>query len=143
MIGPESEHSMGEVDRPTSTLEEALKNCIIATENAGLDDGVAALEYIGGRIKLMADRGEIVTLPSSDPDNPNRELIEQRFVLENDITPQEWQIFKLMSSGKKNRQIATELEISTSTVKTHRLSIFKRLGVHNAAEAVTKFAEYK
>jgi DNA-binding CsgD family transcriptional regulator len=41
-----------------------------------------------------------------------------------------------MAEGKRGRQIAEELVISTDTVRTHTRSIFSKLDVHSRLEAV-------
>jgi hypothetical protein len=41
-----------------------------------------------------------------------------------------------MAEGKRGRQIAEELLISTDTVRTHTRSIFSKLDVHSRLEAV-------
>jgi hypothetical protein len=41
-----------------------------------------------------------------------------------------------MAEGKRGRQIAEELLISTDTVRTHTRSIFNKLDVHSRLEAV-------
>jgi DNA-binding NarL/FixJ family response regulator len=43
-----------------------------------------------------------------------------------------------MAKGIANKQIAAELFISESTVKTHISSIFQKLGVNARTEAVTQ-----
>lgn len=75
--------------------------------------------------------------------NQDRELIDERFARENGITPRELQILRLMSSGMKNQEIATQLEISGCTVRAHRRNIHIRLGVHNASAAVAALLGYK
>jgi DNA-binding NarL/FixJ family response regulator len=50
----------------------------------------------------------------------------------------EREVLKLMAKGIANKQIAAELFISESTVKTHISSIFQKLGVNARTEAVTQ-----
>lgn len=44
----------------------------------------------------------------------------------------------MMANGSANKQIAAELSISESTVKTHVANIFQKLDVNHRTEAVTK-----
>lgn len=53
------------------------------------------------------------------------------------LTPREFQVFDLMIRGKRNKQIAFELDTSERTVKAHRHSIMEKLGVNSLAEAVS------
>ena len=50
------------------------------------------------------------------------------------ITKQEKKVVSLIEQGKTNKEIATELSISTSTVKTHINNIFKKAGVSSRDE---------
>ena len=43
-----------------------------------------------------------------------------------------------MAAGSANKQIASELSISESTVKTHVTNIFQKLDVSHRTEAVTQ-----
>ncbi|ENY71218.1 two component system sensor kinase SsrB [Aeromonas diversa CDC 2478-85] len=53
---------------------------------------------------------------------------------ETPLTLRERQILKLVSEGKRNRDIAELLSISLKTVETHRLNLMRKLDAHNAAE---------
>jgi len=48
------------------------------------------------------------------------------------LTKRETEVVKLMSTGKKSSEIATELGISTRTIDAHRQNIMSKLGVKNA-----------
>lgn len=51
-----------------------------------------------------------------------------------DLTSREIEILQLIGKGASNREIATELFISESTVKSHITSIFNRLNLKNRAQ---------
>lgn len=53
------------------------------------------------------------------------------------LTPRELDVLRLVSSGHSNKQIATALGIGESTVKTHLLKVFEKLGVADRTRAVT------
>ena len=53
------------------------------------------------------------------------------------FTPREKQILDLVSRGYQNKAIATELELSESTVKVHIHNIISKLGSQNRNEAAT------
>jgi two-component system, NarL family, response regulator LiaR len=52
------------------------------------------------------------------------------------LSPRERDVLASMAEGKRGRQIAEELLISTDTVRTHTRSIFNKLDVHSRLEAV-------
>ncbi|MCI7146341.1 MAG: response regulator transcription factor [Clostridiales bacterium] len=47
------------------------------------------------------------------------------------ITPREKEFIELIYKGKSNKEIAEELFLSESTVKTHIYNIFRKLDVKN------------
>jgi DNA-binding NarL/FixJ family response regulator len=53
------------------------------------------------------------------------------------LTDREVEVLILVAKGSANKQIAEELHISNSTVKTHIASIFQKLGTNDRTEAVT------
>ena len=54
----------------------------------------------------------------------------------NVLTPRQREVLKLLASGKSNKEVASELGISTPTAVTHRLQIMNRLKVHTLSEMV-------
>ena len=52
------------------------------------------------------------------------------------LTPREMAALKLMADGKANKEIATALDISERTVKTHLGHLFEKLGVTSRTEAI-------
>ncbi len=54
------------------------------------------------------------------------------------LSDRELEVLQLMASGAANKQIASDLTISESTVKTHVTNIFQKLEVNHRTEAVTK-----
>jgi DNA-binding NarL/FixJ family response regulator len=52
------------------------------------------------------------------------------------LSPREGQILALLAAGRTQREIATELVISSKTVATHIQHILAKLGVHTRAQAV-------
>ncbi len=53
------------------------------------------------------------------------------------LSEREIEVLKLMASGVSNKDIADQLSITQSTVKTHITSIFQKLNVTTRTEAVT------
>jgi FixJ family two-component response regulator len=52
------------------------------------------------------------------------------------LTPREIQVFGLVTSGKMNKQMAGEMGLSEITVKLHRGSMMKKMGVRTVADLV-------
>jgi DNA-binding NarL/FixJ family response regulator len=52
------------------------------------------------------------------------------------LTPRELASLRLMADGKSNKEIASALDISERTVKTHLGHLFEKLGVTSRTEAV-------
>jgi DNA-binding NarL/FixJ family response regulator len=59
------------------------------------------------------------------------------------LTEREVEILRKITHGLKNKQIATQLDISEMTVKTHINRILKKLGVDNRTKAVLVAMERK
>src|SRR5262249_17550219 len=57
------------------------------------------------------------------------------------LTGREREILRLMAAGKTNPQIAAQLVIGASTVKTHTLNIFRKLSVANRTQAIVRAQE--
>ena len=53
------------------------------------------------------------------------------------LTRRELSVLRLVAHGLGNKEIASELGISTHTVKYHLASLLAKLGVHTRTEAVT------
>lgn len=52
------------------------------------------------------------------------------------LTEREKEIFQLLAEGKSNKEVATTLNLSTSTVETHRTRLMQKLDLHSSAEIV-------
>ena len=53
------------------------------------------------------------------------------------LTPRETQVFDLVVRGKRNKQVAYDLNTSERTIKAHRHSIMEKLGATSLAEMVS------
>lgn len=52
------------------------------------------------------------------------------------LTDRELDVFRLVARGRSNQQVASELFLSESTVKTHLTHLFAKLGLRDRAQAV-------
>ena len=58
---------------------------------------------------------------------------------DNRLTSREIEVLQLLAEGKANKEAATELGISTTTVKKHRAKIMSKLNIHDTA-GLTRYA---
>jgi two-component system nitrate/nitrite response regulator NarL len=54
------------------------------------------------------------------------------------LTPREREVLARLATGARTRAIATDLGIAEPTVKRHLTNIYRKLGVSNRVEAVTR-----
>lgn len=52
------------------------------------------------------------------------------------LTDREKEVLQLLAEGRSNKEVATVLELSLSTVETHRSNLMQKLNLHNTAEVV-------
>ena len=58
-------------------------------------------------------------------------------VADDDLTPREIDVLRLIAAGNANKQIADQLSIGEATVKSHVTNILSKLGANDRAHAVT------
>ncbi|WP_061296859.1 response regulator [Herbidospora cretacea] len=85
-----------------------------------------------GAIKAAA-RGETVLSPSV----ATRLVTRMRAPVIESLSPREREVLSLVARGLTNGEIGRELFISETTVKTHLLRVFGKLGVSDRTAAVT------
>ena len=56
------------------------------------------------------------------------------------LTPQELKVLRLLAAGRSNAEMAAELFVEQSTVKTHLIHLYNKLGVHSRTQAVARAA---
>ena len=52
------------------------------------------------------------------------------------LTDREREVLQLLGEGKSNKEAASVLSLSPSTLETHRTNLMQKLGLHNTAEIV-------
>jgi len=76
-----------------------------------------------------------------DTETPTEEDSEKDGIFDA-LTKREKEVLKSLSKGHPNKIIARELDCQEVTVKAHLKSIFRKLGVSNRTQAVTKTMEF-
>ncbi len=121
----------------TSFAEDEL---LFAAIRAGATGYV--LKQVGGGDLIRAleatARGESMLDPSLTQRvfvEVRRSIRKEEAIAFTDLTGQEKQVLALISSGKTNREIASELFLSEGTVRNYVSSILSKLNVSNRAEA--------
>lgn len=52
------------------------------------------------------------------------------------LTPREKEVLQRIATGKSNKHIARELDLSVRTIETHRLNIKRKLGIEGQADLI-------
>ncbi|WP_312043614.1 LuxR C-terminal-related transcriptional regulator, partial [Erwinia sp.] len=52
------------------------------------------------------------------------------------LTQREWQVLGLIYSGYSNEQIAGELDVAATTIKTHIRNLYQKMGIAHRQDAV-------
>jgi two-component system nitrate/nitrite response regulator NarL len=106
-------------------IEHRVSGVILKSFSA--EDVRAAIEYMAtGRTVMPAGWQQAVAVP-----------LWQRLGL----SPRHRQILALIAQGRRNEQIASELELSANTVKFHIQALYLRLGIRNRVEAANQYAQ--
>ncbi|WP_405138465.1 response regulator [Nocardia sp. NBC_01388] len=96
------------------------------TKDAGRAEIAAAIRSVAsGHTTLAADVGRRLVAVLETPATPAV-----------DLTDRELEVLRLMSQGRNNTEIAKELFIGVSTVKSHINSLFAKLGVRDRGQAI-------
>ena len=74
--------------------------------------------------------GEVVLDPQID------RLTALKGERDSGLTARELEVLQLIVDGKSNKEIASQLNLSTNTVAVHRANIMDALGIHKTAELV-------
>jgi len=135
----------GNQDRKTSVLilttfdlDEYVFDALRAGASGFLLKDAPAHQLLAG-IRMAGD-GDALLAPSI-----TRRLIEEFATARpsaedlsaySDLSPRELEVFQLLAAGKSNAEIAAELFVGETTVKTHVTRILTKLGVRDRVQAV-------
>lgn len=96
------------------------------TKESAPEELVGAIKKVlaGGRYVSTSLAEKLATYVSSDSQKPAQELLSDR----------EFQVLRLIASGKIVSEIAKELSLSVKTISTYRTRILEKMGLRNNAE---------
>jgi DNA-binding NarL/FixJ family response regulator len=123
----------------TFDLDEYVYDALRAGASGFLLKDVPAEELVNG-IRVVA-QGDALLAPSVTKrliQEFSRGAIAQQSApaeLE-ELTPRELEVFRLIARGMSNAEIADELVVSETTVKTHVARVLMKLGVRDRVQAV-------
>jgi DNA-binding NarL/FixJ family response regulator len=123
----------------TFDLDEYVYDALRAGASGFLLKDVPAEQLVDG-IRVIAE-GEALLAPSVTKrliQEFSRGAVAQQSApaaLE-DLTPRELEVFKLIARGMSNAEIAAELIVFETTVKTHVARVLMKLGVRDRVQAV-------
>ncbi|KHD84073.1 response regulator transcription factor [Heyndrickxia ginsengihumi] len=69
------------------------------------------------------------------------ELVDMVYEEENPLTEREIEVLRMIAEGKNTKEIASEMYITTGTVRNYVSVIFNKLGVSNRIAAISIFKE--
>ena len=90
---------------------------------------------IAEAIRMVLDGQRYVPFDAADPLalEPDERDVAQRLA---ELTPHQFRVLGMLSSGLLNKQIAYALDVSEATVKAHMTAILRKLGASNRTQAV-------
>lgn len=115
---------------PKTSSPDVTMNAIRLVLSGGIYVPPNALQLGSGFASSENELGE--ELSSTTSNTPMRGL--------HGLTSRQVDVIELMSEGRSNKQIASELSLTAGTVKMHLSRIYKVLGVKSRTEAIAKYA---
>lgn len=91
-----------------------------------------AIQLVKSRTRTVVVEKEIYLPPQDDP------AINEIELKKLDLTEREYEVLQLLSKGYSNAEIAENLFLSVSTIKTHVSNLFVKMDVRSRAQAIEK-----
>lgn len=108
----------------------------IAHGAAGFIPKSSPVEQMVGALQAVLD-GDVWVPEGVDLDGSTLERSEAETAARlASLTPQQFRVLTMLSSGLLNKQIAWELGVSEATIKAHMTAIMQKLGATNRTQAV-------
>ncbi|HEY6888703.1 MAG TPA: response regulator transcription factor [Solirubrobacter sp.] len=120
----------------SGSLDAAVSYELIEAGAAGVLDKSAMPDQIGDAL-IRISRGETVLAPDVQS-ALMRAVRDRRERPATVLSPREGEVLRFLADGLSAPQIARELHLSPSTIKTHLQRLYERLGVSDRAAAVAE-----
>jgi DNA-binding NarL/FixJ family response regulator len=117
-------------------IETAKKNGIYGFINKGI-----TAPNLQQAIINIANGNPTFILPEQNNHNEIK-VTKKDFASLFKLSERELEIITLITTGKKNKEIAQELELSAYTTETHRKNIYRKLNVQSIAELMSFAIEH-
>ena len=120
------------------TVDEASKTLEVLARKGHLE-----ARMVDGVTAYALDKRSGQEPPDDDPTplQAEPEVYEATQRLEDPLSERELEVLDLLASGRTNSEVARDLFVSLSTVKSHTGNIYRKLGARNRAEALARARE--
>ena len=127
--------------RPSYWHAHALLRLALARHTRGQPDGAReALESARTDLEMLLDPGMLGAFAAEVAAELSASPRHEGFYGE-PLSEAELRVLSLLVAGRSVSQVARELYLAPTTVKTHRRTIYRKLGVTNREEAIARAAE--
>ena len=128
------------------TAAEAAKALEKLAREGHLEAGAraGAISYVlrqGDRRSVSGARPEALVEPPGETPEDAASPARPVEPLADPLSARELAVLRLLAAGRTNKEIAGELFVAEGTVKAHVAGVYRKLGVHSRAEAVSKAAD--
>ena len=102
---------------------------------------LAVCKHLSHKVSYRADIAELIQTCQAAAERhagsvPSNALISTEVEPNTTLTIRQTEILQLFARGLSYQEVATQLQVSTQTIKNHASAIYERLGVKNKTEAV-------